>query len=172
MRSTTPTLVAVLVLTFASPAPRFCRSEATVAVKESVATTSIHTAYDRINTAFETRDFDQFTAYFTADFTSTDQDGKLTSRAQTLKNFQDQRKQILSMHTRYDFTTLSRNTDGVLVDMTLHTDGRGQKRILFAKVTGTFTSSLHVHDLWVETPEGWKLKRRQTLQSETRVHAL
>ena len=170
MRRTIRTLVSLLAVGFAFPAPRSCRSEA--ATVTDTAATGIHAAYEGINTAFEARDFDRFTAYFTADFTSADQDGKVISRAQTLKSFQDQRKQIISMHSRYDFTTLSRNAEGVLVDMTLHTDGRGQKRILFARVTGTFTSSLHVHDLWVDTAEGWKLKRRQTLQSETHVHAL
>ena len=163
-------LTPLLLLALGLPAPQRGRSEAGTIT--DTATTGIHAAYEGINTAFEARDFDRFTAYFTADFTSADQDGKVISRAQTLKSFQDQRKQIISMHSRYDFTTLSRNPEGVLVDMTLHTDGRGQKRILFARVTGTFTSSLHVHDLWVDTPEGWKLKRRQTLQSETHVHAL
>jgi len=171
MRDAIRTLTSVLILACTFPTTRPCRSEAAT-ITDSAATTGIHAAYDGINTAFVARDFDRFMTYFTRDFMDTEQDGKPVSRAQTLRNFQEQRKQIISMHSRYDFTTLSRNTDGVLVDMTLHTDGRGQKRILFAKLTGTFTSNLHVHDLWVDTSEGWKLKRRQTLQSETHVHAL
>lgn len=136
------------------------------------AAAGIQSAYDGINAAFDSRDFDRFMSYFSPDYTGIDRDGKAVTRAETLRQFRERRGQILTLRSHYAIRSLTPAEDGVLVEMKMRTDGTGQKRVLFAKVRGTFTNDLLVRDLWVNTPSGWRLRRRQTLQDETRIHGL
>jgi ketosteroid isomerase-like protein len=136
------------------------------------ASPGIQGAYDRINAAFDARDFDRFASYFSSDFTAVDPDGKTVTRAETLRQFRERRDRIVTLHSRYVVQSLTPAEDGVMAEMKMHTDGTGRKKVLFATLKGTFTNDLLVRDLWVNTASGWRLKRRQILQDETRIHGL
>jgi len=59
--------------------------------------------------------------------------------------------------------------DGIHVQMATHSSGTGVKRILFLNIKGTFTNDLRVNDVWVSTPDGWRLKSRLMLQDDSKV---
>ncbi len=132
----------------------------------------IQAAYDQFNTAFDSHDLDRFMSYFSPDFTGTDPAGKPVSRTETSKQFRERRNQILTMRCRYAMQNFTPTTDGVLVEMKMHSDGTGQKRVMFMKVRATFTNDTLVRDLWVNTANGWRLKRRQTLRDDTHINGV
>ena len=131
---------------------------------------AIQAAYDQLDAAFVQRDMDRFMSFFAPDFTEQTPKGETRSRDRTRQGYQDQLRQIKTMRCRFAIQSLTPTPGGALVEMKMHADGTGEKRILFAKVRGTFTNDLWVRDLWVRTPQGWRLKHRQTLQDETRTH--
>ncbi|MBV9851267.1 MAG: nuclear transport factor 2 family protein [Armatimonadetes bacterium] len=127
-------------------------------------------AYDQINMDFLRRDIPQVMSYFAPDYTETNERGAKADKEQTYRRYQDEQRQITSMRTRYTLQNLTPTAAGILVEMRMHSDGTGVKRILFATLHGTFTNDLWVRDLWVDTPQGWRLKHRQTLQDQTHTH--
>ncbi len=75
-------------------------------------------------------------------------------------------KSILS---RYAIQSLAPAPGGMLAEMHMHSSGLGEKRILFAKLHGAFTDDLWVRDLWVSTPQGWRIQHRQTLKDDLHI---
>jgi len=144
----------------------------TIAPPVNASRAAIQAAYDQFSAAFDAHDLDRFMSFFSSDYTSTDPKGKPVSRDQTIKQFKEKRDQILTMRCQYAIQNLSQTADGVLVEMKMHSDGTGQKRVMFMKVRGTFTNDTIVRDLWVNTADGWRLKRRQTLQDDTRINGV
>ena len=130
----------------------------------------IAAAYDQINAAYRERDIGRVMSYFLPDYVETDENGAKKDRDQARQQYEDWLKKIRSMRSRYVIQSVTPMGDGERVDMKMHTDGTGEKRVLFARLRGTFTNDLAVRDLWVSTPEGWQLRRRQILLDETRVH--
>ena len=144
----------------------------TIAPPVNTSRAAIQSAYDQFSAAFDAHDLDRFMSFFSPDYTGIDPKGKPVSREQTIKQFKEKRNQILTMRCLYTIQNLSQTADGVLVEMKMHSDGTGQKRVIFMKVRGTFTNDTVVRDLWVNTADGWRLKRRQTLRDDTRINGV
>ena len=134
------------------------------------ARTAIGAVYDQINADFERRDVTGLMTFIAPDYTAVDPKGATSSRDQARRQYESQRDQIKTLHSRWVLESLTPLVDGALVEMRMHTDGTGTKKILFARLTGTFTNDLWVRDLWVDTPQGWRLKHRQTLLDQTHTH--
>ncbi len=135
----------------------------------SGARAGIAAAYDQINAAYRRRDLGRVMSFFLPNYVETDAGGTARDRDQIRQQYQDWLKKIRTMRCRYVIQDLVATGDGDRVDMKMHTDGTGEKRVLFTRLRGTFTNDLVVRDLWVDTPEGWRLKRRQTLLDQTRI---
>lgn len=136
----------------------------------SPAQSTIHGMYDQINAAFMRRDVGGVMTYFTPDYTATDTNGDRLNRDQTRRRYQDQLGQIRSIQGRFTIQRFVPVPGGAWAEMQMHSAGTGEKRVLFARVHGTFTNDFHSRDLWVKTPQGWRLKYRLILQDDTRTH--
>ena len=131
---------------------------------------AIQAAYDGLNAAFSRHDLPRFMSYFTEDYIDIDEKGSHLNKEQTRRGYQQQLGQMKTIQSRYIIQNLApAPTGGTLVEMKMHASGLGEKRILFAKLHGTFTDDLWVRDLWVQTPQGWRLRRRQTLQDDLHI---
>ena len=130
----------------------------------------IQAAYDQISAAFQRGDMDGLMAHFTPDYTEQQQRGATVGRDEARRQYQGHRAQITSMICHWTLQSLLPNTEGVLVQMAMHSSGTGTKRILFARVRGTFTDDLQVRDLWVNTAQGWRIKHRVVLAEQTHTH--
>ena len=93
------------------------------------------------------------------------------TKEETRKQYAAQLKQVKTMQSRYTLQNFSASPAGVEVEMKLHTQGIGEKRVLFMKFKGSYTDDLWVHDLWVQTPQGWQIKARKTLSDTLVTHA-
>jgi hypothetical protein len=136
----------------------------------AAAQAAIHTAYDQINAAFCKHNLDLFMSYFTPDYIDIDEKGAHLTKEQVRQGYRKQLGQIKTMQSHYAVLNCTPATGGYLVEMKMHSDGIGEKRILFARVRGHFTNDIWVRDLWVNTPQGWRLQHRFTLQDQLDVH--
>ncbi|MGI4791713.1 MAG: nuclear transport factor 2 family protein [Janthinobacterium lividum] len=132
--------------------------------------TEITAAYSQINTAFGQHNLDQFMAFFTPDYKVIDEKGATYTKEQTRQQYADQLKQMRTMQSRYTVQNFTPVPTGVEVEMKLHTQGIGEKRVLFMRLKGSYTDDLWVHDLWVRTPQGWRIKSRKTLADKLVTH--
>lgn len=130
----------------------------------------IQAAYDGLNDAFTRHDLPRFMSCFTDDYIDIDEKGARLTKAQTRRGYQDQLGQMKSIQSHYAIQNLAPAPGGTLAEMHMHSSGLGEKRILFAKFHGTFTDELWVRDLWISTPQGWRIQRRQTLKDELHIH--
>jgi hypothetical protein len=124
---------------------------------------AIEAAYSEINTAFAAHNLDRFMTFFTPDYKVIDEKGATYTKEQTRQQYADQLKQMKTMQSRYSVQHFTPAPAGVEVEMKLHTQGIGEKRVLFMKIKGNYTDDLSVHDVWVNTPQGWRIKFRKTL---------
>lgn len=131
---------------------------------------AILAAYDGLNAAFSRHDLSRFMAYFTPDYIDIDEKGARLTKEQTRRGYGEQLDQIKTIRSRYVIQALTPTPTGTLVEMRMHSDGTGEKRVLFAKLHANFTNDLWVRDLWVVTPQGWRLQHRQTLQDDLHIH--
>ena len=131
---------------------------------------AIQAAYTQINTAFTHHDLDRFMTYFTPDYKVVDENGKVFNKEQTRKQYADQLKQVKTMSSRFTVQDFAAVPSGVEAEMKLHTQGNGEKRVLFMKFKGTYADDLWVRDLWVQTPDGWRIKSRKTLSDKLVTH--
>ena len=143
---------------------------ATPAPDPAAARTAISVAYDGINDAFDRRDLPRMMSYFTTDYIDVDEKGARRGKDQERSDYQKRLGQIKTIQSRYTIDSLTPTAAGTLVEMRLHSEGIGEKRVLFAKLHGAFTNDLQVRDLWVNTPQGWRLQHRQTLQNDLKIH--
>jgi ketosteroid isomerase-like protein len=127
---------------------------------------AIQAAYEGLGAAFQAHDLDRFMTYFQPDYIDIDENGKHLTKEQTRQGYSAQLRQMKSIQSRYIVTDVQTTPSGTLVEMRLHSYGAGEKRILFAKIRGHFTDDLWVRDLWVNTPQGWRIQRRQTLKDD------
>lgn len=128
---------------------------------------AIRTVYGQINQELQRRNPDAAMALFTPDYSLTDENGNKLNRAQATQHYRESMRDVRSMHTTFDLVSVTPVKGGEWAEMKMHSEGTGQKRVLFARIRGTFTNDLHVRDFWVSTPQGWRLKYRQTIQDET-----
>ncbi len=154
------------VLSPAGAAPPAVHPQADHAAMQS----AIQAAYDGLSDAFGRRDLPRFMAYFAPDYIDIDEKGARLTKEQTRRGYQEQLGQIKTIRSRYVIQNLTPTAAGTLVEMRMHSDGTGEKRVLFAKLHAAFTNDLWVRDLWVSTAQGWRLQRRQTLQDDLRIH--
>ena len=136
------------------------------AAPPSAAHTAIQAAYEDMGTSFQAHDLDRFMTYFQPDYIDIDENGKHLTREQTRQGYSAQLRQMKSIQSRHVVKDVQAVPSGTLVEMRLHSHGTGEKRILFAKIRGHFTDDLWVRDFWVNTPQGWRLQRRQTLKDD------
>lgn len=130
----------------------------------SAATQSaIKAAYAAINTAFAGHDLTRFMLFFAPDYTVVDENGVVYSKEQTRRQYADQLKQMKTMQSRFTVENFTPTGSGIEVLMTLHTQGTGEKHVLFLHLKGKYSDDLKVHDLWVQTPQGWRIHSRKTL---------
>ncbi len=150
--------------------PLLAGSQAVAAAVPPAAQAAIQSAYGQINTAFSQHDMDRFITFFTPDYKVVDEKGDTYNRDQTRQQYANQLKQIKTMQTRFTVQNFTATPTGIEVEMKLHTQGIGEKRVLFMKFKGTYTDDLEVHDLWVQTPQGWRIKSRRTLMDKLVTH--
>jgi len=130
---------------------------------------AIQVAYEGLGAAFQAHDLDRFMAYFRPNYIDVDENGKHLTKEQTRRGYQDQLGQLKSIQSHYVVKSVTTTLTGTLVEMQMHSSGTGEKRILFARVRGHFTDDLWVRDLWVNTPQGWRLQHRQTLKDDLNI---
>ncbi len=150
-------------------AASLCAGAARPATAASTAD-AIRTVYGQINQELQQRNSDGAMALFTPDYTLTDENGRKLNRAQATQHYRESMRDVSTMRTTFDLISVTPVRGGEWAEMKMHSEGTGQKRILFAHIRGTFTNDLHVRDFWVSTPQGWRLKYRQTLQDDTHTH--
>ncbi len=158
---------------FASAAillPLFAQSKAAAEAAPLAAQAAIQSAYSQLNTAFTQHDLDRFMTFFTPDYKVVDEKGATYTKEQTRKQYVDQLKQVKTMQSRFTVQNFTASPAGVEAEMKLHTQGIGEKRVLFMKFKGNYTDDLWVHDLWVQTPQGWRIKSRKTLSDKLVTH--
>ncbi len=131
---------------------------------------AIKGAYTQINTAFTHHNLDQFMGYFSPDYTVVDEKGATYNKEQTRKQYADQLKQVKTMQSQFTVQNFVSVPGGVQAEMNLHTQGIGEKRVLFMKFRGTYADDLWVRDFWVQTPQGWRVKSRKTLADKLVTH--
>ena len=127
---------------------------------------AIQAAYDGMGTSFQAHDLERFMAYFQPDYIDIDENGKHLTKQQTRRGYSEQLGQLKSIQSQYVVRNIEAAPSGTLAEMRLHSHGTGEKRILFARIRGHFTDDLWVRDLWVNTPQGWRISRRQTLKDD------
>jgi len=161
-------------LWLAALTPGVLAASATIAAPPAAAPNAdraaIQAAYDQISLAFGQRDLTRFMSYFAPNYIDINEKGVRLDKEQTRHGFRQQLDQIKTIHSRYVVQNVTPTSTGALVEMKMHSEGVGEKRILFAKLRGAFTDDLWVRDLWVNTPQGWRLQRRQTLQDDLHIH--
>ena len=108
-------------------------------------------------------------SYFAPDYTDTDERGRTRTRPEEERFFQARMAQVQSAQCRCVVESLTCTPAGTWADMQVRSEGIGVKRVLFARVHVRFRNTLHVRDLWVSTPQGWRIKYRQTLQDDTHL---
>ena len=134
------------------------------------AQSAISAAYAQINAAFTQHDLDRFMTYFTPDYKVVDEKGATYNKEQTRKQYADQLKQVKTMQSRFTIQNFVSVPGGVQAEMKLHTQGVGEKRVLFMHFKGTYADDLWVRDFWVQTPQGWRVKSRKTLADKLVTH--
>ncbi len=134
------------------------------------AQSAISAAYSQINTAFTQHDLTRFMSYFTPDYTVVDEKGATYNKEQTRKQYDDQLRQVRTMQSRFTVQNFVSVPGGVQAEMKLHTQGIGEKKVLFMKFKGTYADDLWVRDFWVQTPQGWRVKSRKTLSDKLVTH--
>ena len=134
------------------------------------AQSAILEAYSQINTAFTQHDLNRFMTYFTPDYKVVDEKGTTYGKEETRKQYADQLKQVRTMQSRFTVQNFVVVPGGVQAEMKLHTQGIGEKKVLFMKFKGTYADDLWVRDFWVQTPQGWRVKSRKTLSDKLVTH--
>lgn len=134
------------------------------------ARSAISAAYSQLNAAFTQHDLDRFMTYFTPDYKVVDEKGATYNKEQTRRQYADQMKQVKTMQSRFTVGNFVSVPGGVEAEMKLHTQGIGEKRVLFMKFRGTYADDLWVRDFWVQTPQGWRVKSRKTLADKLVTH--
>ena len=128
---------------------------------------AIQMEYIQMNADFVQHNLNGVMSFFTPDFFATSSDGKQISLKQTRQQYQQQLSQMKTMHSDYTVMNCRPTSSGYLMEIRVHSAGTGFKRILFAKINGSFTNDLCVRDLWVQNGNAWHLKHRVILEDNT-----
>jgi ketosteroid isomerase-like protein len=123
---------------------------------------TIQTNYDRINAAFMRKDIKGATALFTPDYVSISPEGE----KQTLSEFRNHydnlfnRFNIKLTSNQTTIKNIALNSNGADVAIEQKTEGTIAG---FNKIVINQTS----RNLWLKTPQGWRLKESKILTNET-----
>jgi hypothetical protein len=150
----------------------FCLSFCLCAARPAPAagpSAAIQAAYAQMHAAFARRDIDTALAFYAPGFVETTPKGETRDLAAARRLYQGRMGQIKAMRCRWGMQSVAPVVGGFVAEMRMHSEGTGEKRILFARLRGTFTNDLWVRDFWVSTPQGWRLRARRTLQDDTRT---
>ncbi len=150
--------------------PLLAGSKAFAEAVPPAAQAAIQSGYNQINVAFSQHDLGRFMAFFTPDYKVVDEKGTTYDKEQTRKQYADQLKQMKTMQSSFTVQNFAETPAGVEVEMKLHSQGQGEKRVLFMKFKGNYADDLWVHDLWVQTPQGWRIKSRKTVSDKLVMH--
>ena len=150
--------------------PLLAGSQAFAKAAPPAAQAAIQSGYDQINAAFSQHDLDRFMTFFTPDYKVVDEKGATYTKEQTRRQYADQLKQMKTMQSQFTVGNFAETPAGVECEMKLHTQGVGEKRVMFMKFKGTYADDLWVHDLWIQTPQGWRIKSRKTLVDKLVTH--
>jgi hypothetical protein len=135
----------------------------TTKTQDAALTNTIPAQYAQINDAIVKHNVDKIMSYFSDDFTEVKSSGAVVNREEERKDYEQELGKIKTMQLHYSIENCNTTASGIYCDVHFHVDGVGVKRVLFVKVQGNFTNDLVVHDLWVPTQAGWRLKSRQCL---------
>ncbi len=150
--------------------PLFAAPRADAGAVPPAAQAAIQSGYSQINAAFSQHDLNRFMTFFTPDYKVVDEKGTTYNKDQTRKQYGGQLQQMKTMQSSFTVGSFAATPAGVECEMKLHTTGVGEKRVLFMKFKGTYADDLWVHDLWVQTPQGWRIKSRKTLADTLVTH--
>ena len=128
---------------------------------------AIQAEYVQMNAAFVRHDLDDVMSYFTPNYTATDSKGQTETLQQTRLQYEDELKQMTTMQSHYRVVSCTHVPAGIEIEIRAHSDGTGVKHVFFATLKGSFTNDLWVRDLWVQTPQGWRLRHRLIFQDDT-----
>ncbi len=123
--------------------PLFAGYKACAEAAPPAAQAAIQSGYSQINAAFSQHDLDRFMTFFTPDYKVVDEKGTIYNKEQTRKQYAGQLKQMKTMQSRFTVGSFAATPAGVECEMKLHTQGTGEKRVLFMKFKGTYAD-----DLW------------------------
>jgi len=133
--------------------------------------TAIQTTYDAITVAFDNDRIGQIPTFLTEDYTETDPHGQILDQAAAIKKLRDERNQIDSVQSQWSIVSITNSPTGMMVQLKLHSEGTGSKRIAFFKIRGTFTNDMVCRDWWIDTADGWRIKSRVKLLDDSHVQA-
>ena len=123
---------------------------------------TIQTNYDRINAAFIRKDIKGATALFTPDYVSISPEGE----KQTLSEF---RKHYDNLFNRFNIKLTSNRTTIKNIDL----NSNSADVAIEQKTEGTIAGFNKIvinqtsRNLWVKTPQGWRLKESKILTNQT-----
>ena len=164
-----PALCSAITLIALFPSALCCGTPAKA--ENSIQPIAVAAQYAQINDAIIKHNLDKLMSFFTPDFIETNSTGAMVNRDQERKEYDSQLNKIKSMQIDYTVQNIADTPAGTMCDVKFHMTGVGFKRIMFMKIQGSFTNDLVVHDLWVATPQGLRLKSRLTILDDTRVAA-
>jgi ketosteroid isomerase-like protein len=123
---------------------------------------TIQTNYDRINAAFLRKDIQGATALFAPDYVSISPEGQKQTLAEFREHYDNlfNRFNIKLTSNKTTIKNIDVNSTGVNVAIEQKTEGTVAG---FNKIVINQTSS----NLWLKTPQGWRLKESKILTSQT-----
>lgn len=123
---------------------------------------TIQTNYDRINAAFVRKDIKGATSLFTPDYVSISPEGKKQTLAEFREHYDNlfNRFNIKLTSNQTTIKNIDVNATGIDVSIEQKTEGTVAG---FNKIIINQTS----RNLWLKTPQGWRLKESKILTSQT-----
>jgi hypothetical protein len=139
---------------------------------------AITAAYGQLNADYVRGDLKAFDSWFAPNYQVTGTDGKTMNMIQFEKATREQRSQVISMKSHWTLSPLvpvtpdpsSDGAQAISVTMTLHSEGTGQKKVMFFTAKGSFVDDTQMNDLWIQTPQGWRIERRKILSDHLQSH--
>ncbi len=122
----------------------------------------VQTNYNQINAAFVRKDIKGATAYFTSDYVSISPEGEKQTLAEFRTHYDNlfNRFKIQLTSNKTTIKDIIIDTDRIDVAIEQKTEGTiaGSNKIVIAQTS---------RNLWLKTPQGWRLKQSKILTSQT-----
>lgn len=125
----------------------------------------VQSNYDRINAAFVKQDIQAATALFTKDYVSISPKGEQ-------KNLTEIRSYYDNLFNRFKIKVTLNKTKIANVALAANELNVGVEQNIEAMVVGTNKLVINQtsRDLWLKTPQGWRLKQSKILTSQTTIN--